>query len=283
MDSNFLFKESISVLKKTRIPSAELDTRIIFEFVLDLSTEDFFKKDFLVSKAQENKIKKLIYHRAKKEPIAYLINRQEFFGIDFFVNKNVLIPRPESEWLVEKSIKYLESSIKYKKKINIIDIGTGSGNIIISIIKHLNNQTIEQCNFSASDISQKALNVAEKNMQKNHVNILLYKSDLFTRIPKQKFDLIIANLPYVPENAIDESVKFEPKNAIFARDNGAEIIKRFLVEAKDYLNIDGKILIELDPRNAEDIKSFARKIYPNFGIEIEKDLANFSRYLTISY
>lgn len=281
-----LLGTSIDKLKKAQIPHPELDARVIFEFALNISTEDFYKFNFVLSEAQENKINKLIARRAKGEPVAYLTGHKEFFGLDFLVNKNVLIPRPESEWLVEESIKYLVSSIK-DEKLNIIDIGTGSGNIIISIIKQLNNRAMKQCDSFASDISARALKVTQTNINRHNVKLKLYKSDLFESIPKQKFDLIIANLPYVPDKVksrkskVESDIDFEPKMAIFARDNGTEIIKRFLEEAKDYLKSDGQILIELDPRNAEDLKKYAQKKFPLAQIELIKDLAGLKRYLTV--
>lgn len=309
-----LFRKSISILKNSQIPrpqrfalhggqaSPELDARVIFEFVLDIDTAQFYKdSDSPISPTDIKKIEKLIARRAKNEPIAYLTRHKEFFGLDFYVDKNVLIPRPESEELVVKSIKFLKS-IK-KKEINIVDIGTGSGNIIISISK-----SYPDANYFASDISKNALIVAQKNARKilfetkgrelenvnsshrrggsNNINFI--QSDLFSNIDRNiKFDLIIANLPYVPKKVesrkfkVKSDIDFEPKNAIFANDNGAEIIKRFLIEAKDRLNSGGLILIELDPRNATEIKSCAEKNFPNATLSLVRDLAGFNRYLAI--
>lgn len=279
-----VIRESILELKKSKIDSPVLDSRVLVKFILDFDETELIKNmDSPVSVTSANKIKKLIARRTKHEPIAYITGHKEFFGLDFFVNKNVLIPRPESEWLVEESIKYLVSSIK-DAKLNIIDIGTGSGNIIVSIAK-----TQPSHRFFASDISKKALDVAKRNLKQHNVKIKFYKSDLFESIPKQKFDLIIANLPYVPKNSSKkyvvrskDDIDYEPMNAIFSKDNGAAIIKKFLVEAKDYLNTNGQILIELDPRNADEIKSCAKENFPNATLHLTKDLADFNRYLVIS-
>jgi len=260
---------------QSKILIPELDARIIIKYVLDLDDAVFYRDiDRKLSIKQINHVQKLVIRRAQGEPIAYLLGNKEFFNLDFKVDENVLIPRPETEELVEKSIKFLKS-IK-KKEINVIDIGTGSGNIIVTIAK-----TRPGGNYFASDISQKALDVAKANAKRHNVKIKLYKSDLFQNIPKQKFDLIIANLPYVPKNGSDVSTKFEPQDAIFADDNGTSIIKRFLLEAKDRLNNNGAILLELDPRNAVDIKKLAHNIYRDFEIELKKDLAKRDRYLFI--
>lgn len=290
-NSKDFFKETIQVLKNAGIPSPELDARLIFEFVLNIRTEDFYKNNLELGQSQINNINKLIARRSKNEPLAYLTGHKEFFGLDFYVNQNVLIPRPESEWLVENSIKYLEDRIRHTQiqttKYQILDVGTGSGCLIISIAKQFNNKTIDQCKYYASDISDKALNVALKNAKNHQTDINFIQSDLFKNIERElKFDLIIANLPYVPfESKLNTDYRlptsYEPQNAIFARDNGTEIIKRFLLEVKDRLNNGGTILIELDPRNASEIKKFAKNIFNN--TELEKDLAGFNRYLILTF
>jgi release factor glutamine methyltransferase len=274
-----LFRTSTIELKKAHIPSPTLDARVIFEFVLNISTEDFYKNAFIISPSQKFRIEKLVLRRTQHEPIAYLTGRKEFFGLGFLVNKNVLIPRPESERLIDKALEFLNN----KKGLNVLDLGTGSGALIISVAKNNTNH-----NFFASDISAKALTVAKINIKDNNVKVNLYKSDLFNNIPQQKFDLIIANLPYVPKNrsknqevGSKDDIEYEPTDAIFTHDNGTEIIKRFLKQAKNYLNIDGAILIELDPRNAREIKSCAGKNFPNATLSLEKDLAGFDRYLLV--
>ena len=287
-----LLKEITIQLKEANIETADLDARVLIKHVLRISDTDLYKNfDQAVNKKAVSKIQELAVRRAKGEPIAYLTKNKEFFGLNFYVNENVLIPRPESEWLVEESIKYLETTVEYKTKLpntkyQILDMGTGSGNILISLIRHLKTEKWEpETEAFATDISPAALKVAIHNAKQNGIasKINFLESDLFSNkeLPK-KFDLIIANLPYVPKNnETIEQLSNEPFNAIFAADNGAEIIKKFLVESKGYLIKNGLILLELDPRNAEDIKSFAKKIYPQAKTELTKDLAGLERYLTI--
>lgn len=266
----------------------ELDARIIIKYVLDLDDAIFFRDiDRKLSIKQIDAIKKLVARRAKGEPVAYLTGHKEFYGLDFFVNYDVLIPRPESEWIVEQALDKLTVN---RKPLTVLDIGTGSGNIIISIIKSLStNHYALTPIFFAADISKSALKVARKNARIHGTNnIKFIQSDLFKNIDSNvKFDLMVANLPYVPkkvnsEKWIMDSIDFEPKNAIFAADNGAAIIKKFLREAKDRLTPNGAILIELDPRNAIDLKNYAKKLYPNSTIELKKDLVGLNRYLTLS-
>jgi release factor glutamine methyltransferase len=281
-----LLKETTIKLKEANIETADLDAKVLLKHILKIDDTTLYKNfDQPVNKKAVSKIEELVERRANKEPIAYLIKNKEFFGLKFYINENVLIPRPESEYLIEESIKYVESNIKYKK-INILDMGTGSGCLIISLAKNLNDmEKASNIDYFATDISPAALKVAIHNAKQNAVfnKINFLESNLFSNkdLP-EKFDLIIANLPYVPDDEIDESVKFEPHDAIFAADNGTEIIKNFLVQTKNYLQKEGMILIELDPRNAQEIKEYTKKKFPDAKIELKKDLAGLDRYLAIN-
>lgn len=276
-----LYRRSIKLI-------SELDARVLIKFVLKIDETIFYRDmDLEISDRDEQKIQKLISRRANNEPIAYIVGYKEFYGLNFFVDKNVLIPRPESEWLVEQTLKRISV---ISNPLSVLDMGTGSGNIIISIIKSLstNHHPLTPI-FYAADISTDALKVAKKNAKQYQIdNIKFFQSDLFSNIDSDiKFDIIIANLPYVPKN--NETIKQlnnEPFSAIFTDDNGAAIIKRFLHEAINRTNLGGWLLVELDPRNAKDIKNYAEKIYPDskrgtHKIELKKDLANLDRYLIV--
>ncbi len=342
--ANF-YKNSVYDLRNAGIQTAELDAKVLLKFVLE-SDESFLlmHPEMPLTNYQFSKLKKLLKRRLNNEPIAYLTGHKEFFGHDFLVNKNVLIPRPETEFLVEQALKILKTKDQSQKtKVKILDIGTGSGCIVISLIleleKQCSNVAMKQLRFFASEISKKSLYVAKKNAKQllnNETieqlnNVKFYHSDLFTnRLLHKKYDLIIANLPYVPlpchppiksgagsranndltsfesepegsslrvedrgfrqngqHNFMDsrfhgnDSILYEPQEAIFADDNGAAIIKKLLNDAKKYLNYDGVILLELDPRSATDIQKFATKNYPNAKISLQKDLAGLKRYLMV--
>jgi len=265
-------KQIIAELKSAGIHSAEIDAQILLEFVTKKSREFLLANpEFELSDAEIKKLDNLINQRKKHYPIAYITGHKEFFGLDFFVDKNVLIPRPETEQLVETALNFLQTT--NHQLPTILDVGTGSGNIIISLAKNVSG------NFSASENSTSALEVAKKNAAKHNVIIEFIMSDLFENITG-KFDLIVANLPYVPANGSnDEEIKHEPESAIFANENGQEIIKRFLNEAKDHLNDDGLILLELDPRNAKSLATYAAKLFKN--VEILKDYSDKDRFLKI--
>ena len=289
MNLKQIYKNVWDILKKVRAESAELDTAVIIAHILQKDkTFVLSHPEFELGESQKEKILDLANKRSKSVPIAYLTGHKEFFGYDFLVDEKVLIPRPETEFLVEQAIEFIK--IK-SKSCSALDVGTGSGCIVISLIKSLSPSAAPTLKplFYATDISEKALDVAKKNAEIHGVQdkITFFDSDLFSnpRLPA-RFDLIIANLPYVPlkdesEKLKDESISFEPQDAIFADENGAETIKKFIAQSKDRITKDGLILIELDPRNAEEIKKTAEHYFPAAKIETKKDLANHDRYLII--
>lgn len=336
MNVKSLFRKSILELKKAGIETPELDARILLNEAMKREPAFVFSHpEYLITNAQYSKFRRYIRRRKKGEPVAYITGHKEFYGYDFLINKQVLIPRPESEWLVEKGIEFLSRykistnnyngipkchseqreeslgssilrsfvSVSAKPsldgntqddKIKILDIGTGSGCLAISFVKELekqfNNLTIEQLSFYAVDFNKRGLVIAKKNACRLKTDeIVFLNSNLFSshRIKNKVFDLILANLPYVPYHTSNESrvtsreIYFEPQDSIFADDNGTATIKKFLIDAKSHLSPRGAILIELDPRNANDLMTFAKKTYPKTKINLEKDLAGLNRYLVI--
>jgi release factor glutamine methyltransferase len=275
--------QSINTLNEAGIPNAELDARILVKHVTNFEEAELIKNmNQLIPNRLIRRIDILVARRAQNEPIAYILVNKEFFGFNFMVNKNVLIPRPESEYLVEQSLDYLKN---HRSKLKtVLDMGTGSGCIIVSILRQLKEEKSKlTISAFAVDNSAEALKVALQNAKNNGtLNIDFIESNLFSNIdPEAKFDLIIANLPYVPEDGADKSTEFEPKDAIIAADNGTAIIKKFLGEAKDHLkDMDSLILIELDPRNAEELQKFAKKA--GYKADLVEDLADKKRYMKVT-
>jgi release factor glutamine methyltransferase len=288
-----ILRRSILELKKIGIKSAEIDAKLLLK--KSISKDDVFvfsHPEYLLTNQEYGRFRRLIRKRKTGEPIAYILGHKEFYGNDFLVNKNVLIPRPETEWLVEKGVEFIKSypSTLNNKPLTVLDMGTGTGCIIISLAKDLS--AIDHrlsINFYGAEINKKAIGVAKKNSKLHKVDnyVKFYVSDLFSnRFLNKKIDLIIANLPYVPtppQNKIKnkEEIDFEPQKAIFANDNGTEIIKNFLEQAKNHTSPKGLILLELDPRNAKEILSFAETHYSSATINLITDLAGLDRYLEI--
>lgn len=208
----------------------------------------------------------------KNYPIQYLIGFVEFYNCQIEVNENVLIPRYETEYLVEKSINLL----KTKNVKKGIDLCTGSGAIAIALAKNL------KINMDACDISIKALEVAKKNALINKVDINLFKKDILKDKIDGKYDFIISNPPYIKEwEYTSAETKYEPSIALYAKDNGLEFYKKILSFSKEILNPNGIIIFEIGDTLNEEIKKIALDIYPKAIITTEKDYNNFNRFMFI--
>lgn len=216
------------------------------------------------------------YNRLLKEyPIQYLIGYVNFYGYKINVNENVLIPRYETEYLVEKTIKYIQN-IFNDEIINILDIGCGSGAISIA----LNNET--KSLVDAIDISDYAIEVAKINIKENNSKVNVFKSDIFSNV-KNKYNVIISNPPYIDKNEKIMSCvyKYEPHIALFAENNGLFFYEKILKEANQFLKDKYIIAFEIGMNQGNDIKLLANKYFPNNKIIIEKDLSNKDRYAFI--
>lgn len=205
-------------------------------------------------------------------PIQYLIGYVDFYNCKIFVDENVLIPRYETEYLVEKTIKLL----KTKNLKTGIDLCTGSGAIAIALKKNLNIK------IDACDISNLALKIAQENAQKNNTNIFFFKKDILTEEIEGKYDFIISNPPYIKENEYTSpETKYEPSIALYAKDNGLEFYKKIIEISPNVLNKNGIIIFEIGATLGDEIKKIALDTYPKANIIIEKDYNNFNRFMFI--
>jgi len=218
-----------------------------------------------------------LLRRSKKEPIAYLLGEKEYWSKNFFVNKDTLIPRPETELLVNKLV-----TIFKKKEITILDIGTGTGCIIISLLSELKNS-----NGMAVDISRKAILVAEKNANKFELSDRIkFLHKPFENLYGKKFDLIVSNPPYIKrkdiKNLSDDIKKFEPKMALDGGNDGLDLIKKIIYKSKKILKINGTLALEI---GNEQIKKVSRILIENkFRINcIIKDYRNNVRCVIAEY
>ena len=207
-------------------------------------------------------------------PIQYLIGYVNFYGYKINVNENVLIPRYETEYLVEKTINY--SKILFNKKVNILDLGTGSGAISIAVGKELDS------NVTAIDISGDALEVAKINAKENNLDIKFIKSDMLSEVTG-KYDIVISNPPYIDiDEKIMESVKkYEPNIALFASEDGLCFYKKIISNIKPFLNEKFIIAFEIGWWQGNLIKDIATEYFKDSKIIIEKDLTNRDRYIFI--
>jgi release factor glutamine methyltransferase len=212
----------------------------------------------------------------KNYPVQYLIGYVDFFGYRINVNENVLIPRYETETLVEKAIKRID--ILNLTKASVLEIGTGSGCISVALKNELKSLEI-----TAIDISHKAINVAKKNAKINKCKINFVCQDMFKYKLINNYDVLISNPPYIKDSdVIDESTKYEPKIAIYGGKDGLKYYDQIFKIATKSLNKKHLIALEIDEDAASELKKLAKNYFPNDNIKIEKDLANKDRFIFIS-
>lgn len=225
----------------------------------------------------EDNLEEAIKRLEKGEPVQYIIGDVDFYGNIIKVNKNVLIPRRETEELVEKTIERIKK-IFPNENINIIDIGTGSGCIPITMKKFLPNSTI-----SAVDISQDVLNIAVDNSKLNNTDINFIHSNLFENV-SGKYHCIISNPPYIKEDEeiMDIVKNNEPHLALYAPNEGLYFYQEIIKEASKYLENKFIIAFEIGETQGREIIEIAKKYFPNANIVLEKDLQHLDRFVFIT-
>ncbi len=232
----------------------------------------FIDNDKCLTFEQENRFNQYLQRLLKQEPIQYIIGKADFYGLILQVNENVLIPRPETEGLVEWI------SQQNRGAIDILDIGTGSGAIALAL-KHLNSDY----NVFATDISFEAIKLARANARHSGIQVSFYQADLYPP-PSAKYDIIVSNPPYISTvdyDSLDDEVKlYEPRLALLAGRDGLDVYRRILITAKKYLNSNGKLYFEIGDKQATAISEIAcNNGYQN--IELKQDLTGRDRYLCI--
>lgn len=253
---NEWLKDATQKLESAGIKSARLDAEIILAHTLRkprtyIHSHD---KDTIGSRHAEIADARLAL-RLDRVPIAYIIGHKEFYGRRFNVTSATLIPRPESETLIEMLNELVPSTRQLiKDTVHLVDVGTGSG--CLGITAKLENPEIT---VTLLDISRHALNVAEKNASELNADVSIIKSDLLEQYP-HRANFIIANLPYVdPAWEVSLETAYEPQQALFANDSGLNLIKQLLEQSPNYIVDQGYILLEADPRQHKDIISYANK------------------------
>ena len=229
-----------------------------------------------LDQAQYDRIQQAALRLQQGEPLPYVIGHWEFYGIDFNLTPAVLIPRPETELLVDKALEWLR---QHPKRLNVLDVGTGSGCIGLSLARQLPDLTVLM-----TDISQEALEIALSNAKKHHLtnNIELIQADLLKAIDRP-FDLICANLPYIPTSILLTLpvAQREPRLALDGGVTGASMIKKLLEQSSNRLICGGLLLLEIESSQGEAVKSLAQSIFPLSRINVYKDLAGHDRCVEI--
>ena len=256
-------------LKLKNISSHILDSELLLSFTLNLPREKILTNlNEKIKKQKFNIYKRLLSRREKNEPIAYIIKKKEFWRNIFYVNKNVLIPRPETELIVEEVLKVLKISSSKR----LLEVGTGSGCIIVSILQERLN-----CCATAIDLSKKALNIAKFNAKMHHLTdkIKFINNDI-DKFNDNKYDFIISNPPYINKfniSRLDKDVKlYEPNQALEAGVDGLREIKKLIKKSKKLLKINGKLIFEIGKSQHTN----AKKMLLDNGYYINKVIKDFS-------
>ena len=237
----------------------------------------YMRFDEPLSGSQLSTLRGWVKRRSKNEPLQYITESCEFYGIEFFVDKRVLIPRPETERLIDEAIK----SIKHVKSPNIFDIGTGSGCIAITLAKEIENSNVLGIDKSIMSLQVAKINSAELNVE----NVTFLEMDILNQYPKEKFDLVISNPPYIPKKEIPGLMKdvkdFEPKIALTDFDDGLTFYKRISKIIPHILKDDSSCILELGLGNHPDkvLSIFKESGYSN--MEIFDDYNGDMRVLSI--
>lgn len=273
-----VIKTGSELLKEKNISSHVLDTELLLSKSLNKSREELLiNLDQNINKRELTNFNKYLIRRSNKEPIAYLLGEKEFWSKKFFVNKDTLIPRPETELLVEKLV-----TIYKEKKITILDIGTGTGCIIASLLSELKNSS-----GTAVDISREAILVAKKNACKFKLSDRIkFLHKPFEELYGKKFDLIVSNPPYIKrmeiKNLSDDIKKFEPRMALDGGNDGLDLIKKVIYKSREILKINGTLALEIGD---EQIKKVSKILIDNkFRIKcVIKDYENSVRCVLAEY
>jgi release factor glutamine methyltransferase len=217
--------------------------------------------------------RELLKQRVSGIPIAYITGRREFYGYTFTVNEHVLVPRPETEFLVEFALDWLKER---GTPCRVVDVGTGSGAIAVSVALGTDNQHT----VLASDVSTQALEVASKNAARLGARVDFTEGSLLDWL-NEDVDLILANLPYLRPDQAHPGIKHEPRVALFSGDDGFSLNRQLIEQTRDRLRPNGAIIMELDPDQHELALASASSAFPTARIEIRADLAGTDRYLII--
>jgi release factor glutamine methyltransferase len=261
------------ILTQNGVEDAPLEGELLLRHTLKIDrVQLYIDLEKELAPQQEEAFRRLVWRRLSGEPAAYITGRREFYGLDFKVNPSVLIPRPESELLVEKAL----SIAKNRPSVIIADIGTGSGALAISLALGL-----PRAKIYATDISAAALETASVNCRKHGVSgrVRLLEGNLLEPLP-EPVDIIVANLPYVRKAELDPGL--EPPLALDGGADGTETIKRLCQQAGGKLKSGGYLLLEIGQGQREAVTAILHNIFPEGEIEVMPDLGGIDRVVSLS-
>lgn len=268
-----------SELKSVPVEEPEASAEFLLRDVLGMDRAEFFAS--LDNELKKNEIAlydEYIARKKKHEPVWQIVGKVEFYGLDFEITEDVLIPRPETEFLVEEVLK----EAKGKKGLDIVDIGTGAGPIIIALAKNLKNAS-----FYASDVSKEAVEVAKQNAKNNNLKekIEFKVGGLWELWKGEKFDIVTANLPYIPHEDLPglsvEIHHYEPRISLDGGEGGLVIYEEFIKKMEEHLNPKAVVFCEIGKNQGKLFTKIVQESMPNTKVTVLNDLAGFDRIVKI--
>jgi release factor glutamine methyltransferase len=274
-----LLSKTARILADAGKPDARLEAEVLIRHILSIDRARFFASlQEAVSASDETNISKLALRRADGEPLAYLTGHREFYGLDLEVNPHVLIPRQETETLVDLALDFVRSTDQSSPRI--VDVGTGSGAIILAL-----GANLPQASLFASDIDPEALQTARRNAERHGLSdrLRLISCDLLSAVTGE-YDLVTANLLYVPSavvNGLSVELRHEPRHALDGGVDGADVIRRLIRQLPPLLAPEGCVLLELDPGQTDTVSSLLAEALTGSQPFVRKDLAGFDRFVQV--
>ena len=266
-------------LAASAIADADIEAEVILRHTLGAERAQYFAAlNDQLSGAHEEQVSRWIRRRIAGEPLAYILGHREFYGLDFYVNSSVLIPRQETELLVDKVLEC--SKERPSQYLQVGDVGTGSGAIAVAVARHLPKATIY-----AIDSSHEALLVANSNRRRHGVagRVHLLQGDLLNGL-NAPLDVIVSNPPYLRSGeivALPQEIRREPVRALDGGPNGLEIIERLIRQAPFRIRPGGRVLLEVAPQQLESVLRIGREVFPTAQLSFAHDLSGAARVVSI--
>lgn len=273
--------QAAQTLARHRIPDAPIEAEVLLRHILQYDRARYFASlNDPLDGGQQARIDGLIGRRVGGEPLAYITGRREFYALDFIVNADTLIPRQETELLVDKALEWARA--QRRSALTIADVGTGSGAIAVALA-----QSLPDAKIYATDISAAALEVAAQNCRKHGVadRVALMRGDLLTPLPR-KVDAIVSNPPYIATElmpCLQREVQREPRIALDGGADGTGVIRRLIAQAAHRLNSGGLMLIEISPEQADDVAAMAQAHFADAAVSVAADILGLARCVEVSY
>jgi release factor glutamine methyltransferase len=264
--------------KKNHLPTPRLDAEVLLAHLLKTDRVGVYTHyDRPLDLKERQRFRELVKRRVRHEPVAYITGHREFFSLDFLVEPGVLIPRPETEVLVEKVLELREEF--ESEKISLLDLGTGCGNIAISLAHLMPHSKITAC-----DISRESIRIAQKNARRLEADFVEFlPGDLFEPVRGRRFDIIVSNPPYITRKemeTLESDIKdFEPQLALDGGEDGLDFYRRLAGESEGYLKNGGYILLEIGACQATAVKDIFATTESIHYRQIKKDYAGYDRVI----